>query len=457
MRSLLLLKFYWFLGCCYLFSYCLLYADDWPQWRGVDRAGNWNESGIIDRFPDDGPKLIWSTSIGSGYSGPSVSKGKVYVMDRLVKSLDSDESKFLHEGDPPRNINFVRKLLPGSERLLCLNEKNGKVLWSNEWDCSYTTVAAYAIGPRVTPSIDDSRVYSLGAEGDLLCNNANDGKVLWSKSFKKDYNLKMPEWGVSAHPLIYEDKLICVVGGEGSTVVAFDKINGNELWRSLSSKQPGYCPPVVHELGGKKQLLIWHSDALEALNPFDGSVYWSITIKPTYSMSIAQPVVAGNRVFIMSFNRVSACIEVSDNGESAKVAWRGSTRKGIAGVHNTAFISDGHIYACGSGGKYICARLSDGLQLWSTFEPFKRDRPISWGNVFTIKQGDRYFLANDLGELIIARLKPSGYEEISRAKLIEPTHKVSGRMLVWSHPAFANKRIYLRNDNEIRCYDLSKL
>ena len=456
MRNQFLSKYFWVLGCCFVFS-ILAQSDDWPQWRGIERSGNWLEKGIVDKFPVGGPKLRWSSSIGSGYSGPSVSGGKVFVMDRLVKSTGSGEPKYLHEGKPPRNVNFIRKLLPGAERVVCLNEKDGKLLWSYEWDCSYTTVAAYAIGPRVTPSVDDDRVYSLGAEGDLFCHKANNGKVLWSRDFKKDFTLKIPEWGVSAHPLVYEDKLICVVGGDGSTVVAFDKMNGKELWRALSADQPGYCPPVVHELGGKKQLLIWHSDALEALNPSDGSVYWSIPIKPTYSMSISQPVVSGNRVFIMSFNRISACIEVSENGESAKIAWRGNTRKGIAGVHNTPVIFDGHIYACGSGGKYICANLADGEQLWSSFEPFKRERPISWGNVFTVKQGGRYFLANDLGELIIAKLQPSGYQEISRAKLIEPTHKVSGRMLVWSHPAFANRSVYLRNDNEIRCYDLSKL
>ena len=150
------------------------------------------------------------------------------------------------------------------------------------------------------------------------------------------------------------------------------------------------------------------------------------------------------------------CTEVAPDGNSAKLAWKGTTRRGIAGVQNTPQIVDGHIYGCGPGGRYICARLSDGEQLWSTFAASGGERPVSWGSVFTIKQGDRFFLANDFGELIIAKLQPSGYEELSRAKLIEPTHKVAGRMLVWSHPAFANRSVYLRNDNEIRCYDLAK-
>ena len=432
-------------------------ADDWPQWLGPNRDAVWREDGIVDRFPEGGPRLRWKTKLGAGYSGPAVSKGRVFVMDRLMPGLDPAKAKLLHDGQPPRNVNFIRKLLPGSERLVCLSESDGKMIWTHEWDCPYTTVAAYAIGPRATPTVDGDRVYALGAEGNLFCLSAKNGSVVWLRDFKKDYGLEIPEWGTAAHPLVDGSRLICIVGGDGSTCVAFDKVTGRELWRALSAKQPGYCPPLIRHLGGKRQLLVWHSDALEALNPENGKLYWSVKIKPTYAMSIGQPVVEGNRVFVMGFNRVSACIEVSKDGQSAKLLWKGNTRRGIAGVHNAAFIHDGHIYACGPNGKYSCARLDSGEKLWSTFSPSEGERPSSWANVFTIRQGNRYFLANDYGELIIAVLSPAGYREISRAKLIDPTHQVGGRTLVWSHPAFANHSVYLRNDREIRCYSLAKL
>ena len=431
-------------------------ADDWPQWLGPNRDAVWREDGIVDRFPEGGPRLRWKTKLGAGYSGPAVSKGRVFVMDRLMPGLDPAKAKLLHDGQPPRNVNFIRKLLPGSERLVCLSESDGKMIWTHEWDCPYTTVAAYAIGPRATPTVDGDRVYALGAEGNLFCLSAKNGSVVWLRDFKKDYGLEIPEWGTAAHPLVDGSRLICIVGGDGSTCVAFDKVTGRELWRALSAKQPGYCPPLIRHLGGKRQLLVWHSDALEALNPENGKLYWSVKIKPTYAMSIGQPVVEGNRVFVMGFNRVSACIEVSKDGQSAKLLWKGNTRRGIAGVHNAAFIHDGHIYACGPNGKYSCARLDSGEKLWSTFSPSEGERPSSWANVFTIRQGNRYFLANDYGELIIAVLSPAGYREISRAKLIDPTHQVGGRTLVWSHPAFANRSVYLRNDREIRCYSLAK-
>ena len=114
-----------------------------------------------------------------------------------------------------------------------------------------------------------------------------------------------------------------------------------------------------------------------------------------------------------------------------------------------------YVYGCGNRGRYVCAKLSSGERVWSSFQPAWAKRPISWGNVFTIRNGSRVFLANDHGELIIAKLSPQGYEEISRAQLIEPTHQVGSRKLVWSHPAFANRNVYLRNDKEIRCYSLA--
>ena len=432
-----------------------VHGDDWPQWLGPQRDGVWREKGIIEKFPEKGPRLRWKAKLGGGYSGPAVAAGRVFVMDRVAAELDPGKAKLLHEGKPPRNENFLRKLLPGKERLVCLDETDGRQVWAHEWNCPYTTVAIYAIGPRATPTVDGDRVYALGAEGNLFCLSTKDGKVRWARDFKKDYGLEIPEWGTAAHPLVEAGRLICIVGGKGSVCVAFDKLTGKELWRARSAAQPGYCPPVIHTISGKRQLLIWHGDAVEALDPATGEVYWTVAIKPTFGMSVGHPVVEGRRVFVMSYNRVSACIEVAEDGASARLAWRGNSRRGIGGVFNTAVIQSGHVYAGGQGGKYICARLSDGEQLWSTFAPSTGGRPASWANVFTVRNGSRFFLANDLGELVIARLNPAGYKELSRAKLIEPTHRVGRRLLVWSHPAFANRSIYLRNDREIRCYSLA--
>ena len=109
--------------------YRLAQAEDWPQWLGTNRDAEWREEGIIARFPKGGPKLRWESKLGAGYSGPAVAEGRVFVMDRLAAEVDPGKGKLLHDGPAPRNINFVRKFLLGKERLLCLNEADGKLLW----------------------------------------------------------------------------------------------------------------------------------------------------------------------------------------------------------------------------------------------------------------------------------------------------------------------------------------
>ena len=441
---------------CVVLSSSICTADDWPQWLGPNREPVWRETGIIEQFPEDGPKLRWKRPIGGGYTGPAVANGRVFLMDRVMESKDLNDGDLLHEGPPPQNTNFLRRRLPGKERVVCLNEKDGKILCERSYDCPYTTTATYAIGPRCTPTVDGQLVYTLGAEGDLLCLNVADGTVVWSCDFKAKYDLQIPVWGVASHPLIAGDHLICMVGGPNATCVALNKLTGQEVWRSGSAREPGYCPPVIYEFGGERQLVIWDSDAVRGMNPETGEVFWSVEFEPTFAMSIGAPQQQGRLLFAMAFNRKSTVIRVGDDNRSAEIVWLGDTRRGIGGVLNTAVVRDGFIYACGNGGRYICAELETGNRRWSTFAPSTGKRPASWANVFTVRHEDRFFHANDFGDLIIAKMSPSGYQEISRAHLIEPTHQVSGRTLVWSHPAFANRSIYLRNDKEVRCYSLAK-
>ncbi|MEC9092489.1 MAG: PQQ-binding-like beta-propeller repeat protein, partial [Planctomycetota bacterium] len=370
-------------------------GDDWPKWLGPLGDSVWREQGILDRFPESGPNLRWKSKIAGGYSGPSVSDGKVLLMD-WIADPSAAKPKNLNEGSIPKNQNFVRELRPGRERVICLDEKNGRPIWTRQYQCDYTSVATYAIGPRCAPVIDDQRVYSLGGEGHLHCLNLLDGKTIWAKNFVKDFGLKIPEWGVASHPLVDGNQLICMVGGK-NTCIAFDKHNGKILWQGINAGKPGYCSPVIYEFGGKRQLIIWHSDALDALDPATGKQIWSIPFKSTYAMSIGVPRKEGNRLFLMCFAGRCAAIDVADDGQSAILAWEGNRKKGIDGVMNTPFLLDGHIYGCGNGGRYVCASLKDGKQLWTSYQPAGSKRPLTWGNVFTVRQGNRFFLANDQG------------------------------------------------------------
>jgi outer membrane protein assembly factor BamB len=182
-------------------------ADDWPQWLGPQRSPVWNEEGVIDKFPEPGPPLRWKAKLGGGYSGPAVANGRVFVMDRVMTSGDLNDVKLLHE-EPPTNQNFVRRLLPGCERVLCFRESDGELLWSYDYDCPSTSVAMYAIGPRCTPTVDGDRVYTLGAEGRLICLQVDDGKVVWNRDLVSEFGFEVPEWGIAAHPMVDSDRLI---------------------------------------------------------------------------------------------------------------------------------------------------------------------------------------------------------------------------------------------------------
>ena len=423
-------------------------ADDWPQWLGPGRDSVWRESGVVDRFPDDGPAVRWRQKIGSGYAGPAVAEGRVYLPDRIFNEANSAEK-------PKKPDSWTRVPIPGKERLVCLNEADGEVLWIYEYDCPYDIAYLFATGPRATPAVDGDRVYMLGAMGNLVCLDAGRGTVIWKRDFRADYGLESPVWGWCSHSLVDGDKLIMIVGGEGTTAVAFDKRSGKEIWRSLSSSEPGYSAPVIYGFGTHRQLIIWHADAVNGLDPETGNVYWTVPTKARFGMSIAVPRVLDNRMYLMAYKGYGAMIRLDPANRAAELAWQADTRNGVAGSMNTPFLFDGHIYADGESGRYTCAAIDTGDRKWTSYEPSTGKRPALFANVFTVRHEDRFFLANDQGDLIIANLSPDGYEEVSRAHVIEPTHEVFGRTVVWSHPAFANRSVYLRNDEEIVCISLA--
>ena len=420
-------------------------ADDWPQWMGAGRNEVWQEKGIVEKFPAGGPKILWRAPISGGYSGPAVAGGKVFVTD-YVRA----------EGEV-KNDFASRSRLQGKERVLCLAAGDGKLLWKHEYDCPY--YLSYGSGPRATPTVSGGKVYVLGAEGNLSCLDAETGKVLWSKELKKEYKLEeAPFWGFCGHPLVVGKKLFCLVGGPGSVAVAFDKDTGKEIWRALSAPEPGYCPPTMIEAGGQKQLLIWHPESLNSLDPETGKVYWSEPLKPLYNMSVAAPRQAGDFLYVSGIGKCATLFKLSAAKPAAEVVWDGKSDTGVFCSNSTPIIDGEVIYGndC-EVGTLRAVKLGTGERLWETFQPTTGgDRRASHGTAFVTKNDDRYFLFSETGDLIIARLSPEKYEEISRAHLIEPTNEGMGRPVVWSHPAYANKCVFVRNDKEIVCASLAQ-
>lgn len=437
---------------CASFGIGIATADDWPQWLGSRGDSIWRETGIAEKFPPGGPVVRWRQKVGPGYTGPSVSQGRVYLMDRIDELDEKGEKKSLPGG-----------VLPGKERVLCLDAESGKVLWEHSYDCPYKQIS-YPSGPRTTPTVDGEHLYTLGTMGDFFCFEAATGKQVYHLNLAEQFATKPPVWGYSAHPLIDGDQIILLVGGEGSAVVAIDKHTGKEIWRSLTATEVGYAPPVLYEKDGERQLIVWHDIALHGLDPQTGKVLWTEPFpeegdvqRPT--VTISTPRIDQDRVFVSDAYKGSLMLSLGNHPASAEPLWGPDPNdpqheSGLNSLMTTPFFEDGHLYGVNAGGELRCFEASTGKLVWSDCHP-TGDEPAIFATCFLVKQADRFFIFNDQGFLIIAKLTPQGYQEIDRAKLLEPVAFARGRNIVWSHPAFANKCVFARNDAELICVDLA--
>jgi outer membrane protein assembly factor BamB len=302
--------------------------------------------------------------------------------------------------------------------------------------------------------VDGDRVYFLGAEGHLACLNTADGNKVWSRELKKEYAMdSAPHWGFAAHPLIDGDLLYCVVGGKGSVAVAFDKKTGTEKWRALDAKSSGYCPPTMIEAGGKKQLLIWHPESLNSLNPLTGEVYWSHAMKPAYDMSIIAPIKHGDYLYATALQGTSVLLKLDSSKPEVTEVWSGH---GPHPDHNPPLIINGHIYGVDEKGHTRCFELKTGKRIWESLATAPNGRPANSATGFMVQSGDHVYVMIETGELLIAKLSETGFEELDRAKILEPTSRTGNRKVVWSHPAFSGRCIFARNDQEIVCVSLAK-
>lgn len=410
-----------------------LLADEWPQWRGPNRDGVWSETGVLKKFPQPEIKLRWRAPISSGYSGPTVAGGRVYVTDRVVK---------------PDQI----------ERVLCFDWKTGDQLWSHTYECRYTKVG-YTAGPRASVTIDDGRAYALGTMGHLLCLDATNGHVIWKKEPGVDYQIRLPIWGISASPLVERDLCIVQLGAESSAcIVALDKKTGQERWRALDDRA-SYSAPIMIEQAGHRVLVCWTGDNVVGLDPTSGKVHWKHPFKPAKMViNVPTPVVQNNWLFLSAFYDGSLMLRLAEDELSVKKVWRrrGASEMDTDALHAmiaTPYLQGDYVYGVDSYGQLRCLDAHTGDRIWEDLTATPKAR---WSNIHMVRNGKRIWMFNERGELVICRLSPEGFDEISRAKLIEPTtiqlRKRGG--VCWSHPAYAYKHVFARNDKELVCASL---
>jgi outer membrane protein assembly factor BamB len=421
-------------------------AEDWPQWRGPKRDGVWNAEGVVDELPDGQLKPVWTAKIGPGYNGPTVADGRVYVMDRQTEGVQQ------------------------TERILCFDSKTGRQLWSHEYQAIYRI--DYTAGPRASVTIDNGKAYAVGAMGHFHCLDAASGDLLWQRDLNAEYEIEMPIWGIAASPLIYEQLVIQqVAGSNDATIVAFDKDSGQEVWRSLNERA-AYSSPVVIQQAGQDMLVCWTGESLSGLNPIDGEVLWSHEMKPVnMPIGIGTPSIDDDLVFVSSFYDGSLMIRAFEDRLDSQLVWRArgtNERKsgsktvqltnseltsqqpefGMHAMIGTPIVQDGYIYGVDSYGQFRCLDAQTGKRIWEDLTAVPRNR---WATIHMVRQADRVWMFNEAGELMITRLSPQGLEILSRAQLISPTKIQLSRRdgVCWSHPAFAEKSVFARNDEQL--------
>jgi outer membrane protein assembly factor BamB len=403
-----------------LLQFSASHADDWPQWRGPNRDASWNETGVLQAFPDAGLKVRWRNPVGWGFSSPVVARGRVYLTDSVVAKPDA------------------------TERIHCLDETTGKTLWTHVYKVAYEDWAfdpAQEVGPVTTPIVSDGRIYTFGRRGDLFCLDAAKGNVLWERHLDKDYQ--------AGSPLIEGELLILFLGEKpDGCLVALNKDTGKEVWRALD-EQVTYSSPIVITSGGKRQLIVWTQESVTSLDPANGTTYWRQRLLTSGDYAVSTPVFHNDRLLIGGL-----MLQLESDNPAATILWPASkapARRVYSNTSTALFLGD-HLYAAKSSGELICVEASTGREIWQSTSVTDLKNGAS---IHLTPNGDSVMMYTDKGELIRARLTPDGYHEMSRVAVLEPSFPFAGRNVTWSPPAYANRHLFVRNGRELVCASLA--
>ncbi len=432
---------------CLATPFVLLAEHDWPQWRGPERDGVWRESGLraeLDTDAEGWIQLKWSVEVAAGYSQATVADERVYVSDRL---------------DDPDEI----------ERVHCFDFETGETLWSHQYPAVYTI--AYKSGPRAAVLVDPSatgptRAYSLGGVGHLHCLDAQTGEVVWKRDLATEYQIEMPRWGIAASPLIEGDLLFLQIGGRpDACVIALDKRTGEERWRAIDD-DASYVAPIIIDQAHRRVLVVYTADELFGLNPETGKAYWSYAMPGSkWPIGISTPIHTKYKgkqyLFTTNAHVGSALLLLDEERPGISEIWRKNDTRSSDNLHSlipTPYIKNGYIYGTHQKGELRCLELLTGKLMWESTEAVEPDRFATLHIVAQGDTGNRVWIFNEHGELIIAELSPAGYKQISRGKLVPRTPlgmpaRIGG--VTWAHPAFAYRHVVARNDVRLVCADLS--
>ncbi|MFO0876193.1 MAG: PQQ-binding-like beta-propeller repeat protein [Gemmataceae bacterium] len=401
-------------------------AADWPQWRGPDRTGISKEKGLLTRWADGPPKLLWkATGLGGGYSTPSMVGGKLYVMG--AKDMP-DERRVKGTFD---------------ESVLCLDTATGKELWATKIG---QTMGDWA-GPRSTPTIDQGRAYAISSNGVLACLDAEKGTLIWQKDLRKEFGGRVGPWAYAESPLIDGEVLVCTPGGEKAALVALQKKDGSVIWRATtkglksdrgSYASAAYASAIVAESGNVKQYVQFLSGGVIGVAAKDGKVLWHYEAPANRTANCSTPLFHDDSVFAASsYGTGGGRARVVRDGDSFKAEEMYFVKK-MQNHHGGLILLDGHIYGTGSN-TLLCVNFKDGSEAGSA-------RSAGKGSI-TYADGHLYHRGED-GTVCLVEANP-GLKERGRFK--QPDRS---KLPAWAHPVVANGVLYIRDWDVLYAYDV---
>lgn len=384
---------------------------EWPQYRGPNRDNISTDKGLLDSWPADGPKLAWQqTGLGEGYSSVAISGGKLFTMGNRGND----------------------------EMLLAFDVADGKPLWSAKTGRAYRENAGN--GPRGTPTVDQDRVYALGANGDLACVKIDKGEIVWQKNILEEFGGSNIQWGISESVLIDGNNLICSPGGKQGTIVALNKMTGRPIWQSKVEGAPpaAYSSLIAVDFGGTRQYVNFVHTGVVSVSAKDGAPLWGFRESANGTANCSTPLHANGIVYTSSgYGTGAASFKLAPGGK-ASLAY---SNKGLDNHHGGMVLLDGHVYGFGEQA-LKCIDLKSGNEKW-------KDRSVGKGSV-TYADGHLY-LRGERGSVALAVASPDGYDEKGKFEPPTPSGKPS-----WSHPVVCGGKLFLRDMDTLLVYDVKK-
>ena len=388
-----------------------LLPGDWPQWRGPDRTGVSPDTGLLAKWPTGGPPLLWkATNIGSGYATVAIADGRVFTLG------DRDDAEFI----------------------VALDESNGQEIWSHRIGDEYDN--SKGGGPRSTPTVVGDLLYTLSAHGDLWCLSTDDGTPRWHVNILEKFGTENIKWGLSESPLVDGKLVVVITGSPEGSIVAFDRDSGEIVWQSAGvTDEPGYASAIVATVGSVRQIIHFTDEATVGIRASDGELLWRYETASNSTANCATPLFHEDQVFVTSgYDTGAALLQLTSN-DSGTTAEEVYFTRDMMNHHGGVVLVDGYVYGF-SGSNLTCLDLKTGEQKW-------RHRSVGKGSI-TAADGMLY-LVSEKNKVGLVRATPEGYQEISRFSTESKSSKS------WAHPVVSGKRLYIRNRDDLLCYDIA--